>query len=120
MTTTYSKNKKKAASSTVTFDSTGIAAGDLITVSNGSYDMNDGTYIVSNSSAHSITLGDIIPAITEERFCDLEDSIEAIKRRLLILDEPDPKRLEEHKMLEEAYKKYKMIEALIGEKHEAD
>jgi len=120
MTTTYKNNKKKSASSTVTFDSTGIVAGDTIKISGSSYSTTDGTYIVSNTAAHSITLGDLQPVITEERFCDLEDSVEAIKRRLLILDEPSAEKLEKHKMLEEAYLKYKMIEALIGEKREAE
>jgi len=57
-----------------------------------------------------------MPAITEERFADLEDSVEAIKDRLAILDEPDPEKLKQHKILRDAYKKYKMIEALVGEK----
>ena len=87
---TYKNNKKKSASSTVTFDSTGIAPGDLITVSGSNYTTNGGTYTVSNTSAHSITLGDIMPAITEERFADLEDSVEAIKDRLAITRQPCP------------------------------
>lgn len=47
----------------------------------------------------------------------IEKDIEAIKDRLSILDEPSPEKLEQHKMLREAYEKYKMIEKLIGEKH---
>jgi len=109
------KKKKNSTLSTITeFDSAGLSAGDWITVSG--TNSSDGVYTINNTSAHTITVNDAISVITEERFRDLEDSVEAIKRRLAILDEPSPETLEKHKILKDAYNKYKMIEALIGEK----
>lgn len=44
----------------------------------------------------------------------LERNMEKVMERLAILEEPDPKRLEEFKTLKEAYDKYKFIDGLCG------
>ena len=54
----------------------------------------------------------------EKRLRKLEEGLEAIKERLAILDDPNPEKLEKHKMLRDAYNKYKMIEKLIGDNDE--
>lgn len=44
----------------------------------------------------------------------LERNMEKIMERLAILEEPDPKQLEQFKTLKEAYDKYKFVEGLCG------
>lgn len=46
---------------------------------------------------------------------ELIERLEAIEKRLAIIDSADPEQLENHKMLREAYNKYRFIEGLIGE-----
>lgn len=53
-----------------------------------------------------------------ERLDRIETMIGAIAERLALLDEPSPKDLEKHKMLREAYEKYKFTEALCKEKND--
>ncbi len=64
----------------------------------------------SSSSWQSVRLD---PTVTEaiER---LEKNMEKVMERLAILEEPDPKRLEEFKTLKEAYDKYKFVDGLCG------
>ena len=45
----------------------------------------------------------------------LIERIEALEKRLAILEDPTPEQLEKHKMLKEAYTKYKFIEGLCSE-----
>ena len=44
----------------------------------------------------------------------LERNMEKVMERLAILEDPDPKRLEEFKTLQEAYTKYKFVDGLCG------
>lgn len=44
--------------------------------------------------------------------------LEAVEKRLAILEDPTPEQLEKHKMLKEAYTKYKFIEGLCSEENE--
>jgi len=61
-----------------------------------------GDMIFTDSNGKDIKLG------------ELADRMQEIEKRLSILNAPSPEKLEKHKMLEEAYKKYKFIEDLIG------
>lgn len=45
----------------------------------------------------------------------LKNFMQAMEKRLYILEEPDPKKLEKFAALKEAYEYYKMMEKLIGE-----
>lgn len=49
----------------------------------------------------------------------LDRNMEKIMKRLAILEEPDPEKLEQFKTLKDAYTKYKFIEGLCGEKCES-
>lgn len=71
---------------------------------------NSTTYTINTESTFTSFT---IP--TKEQFDNLTDDVEKIKQRLAILDDPSPEKLERHKMLRDAYNKYKMIEKLIGE-----
>jgi hypothetical protein len=46
---------------------------------------------------------------------ELIERLEAVEKRLAILEDPTPEQLENHKMLKEAYTKYKFIEGLCAE-----
>ena len=49
-----------------------------------------------------------------KRLDRMEKMLEKICERLAILEEPDPKRLEEFKQLQDAYNKYKFLDELCG------
>lgn len=51
----------------------------------------------------------------DHSFTDMAKRIEQLEERLSILPEPDAETLENHKMLREAYKKYKFLEGLVKE-----
>ncbi len=74
--------------------------------------VGDGLIYSGSSSWQSVRLD---PTVTEaiER---LEKNMEKVMERLAILEEPDPKRLEEFKTLREAYDKYKFVDGLCGRK----
>lgn len=55
-----------------------------------------------------------VGAEQEKRLDNIEKMLEKIADRLAILEEPDPKRLEEFKTLQEAYNKYKFVDELCG------
>lgn len=63
--------------------------------------MNDIMFTDSNGKDHSFT--------------DMTKRIATLEERLSILPEPDAETLENHKMLREAYKKYKFLEGLVKE-----
>lgn len=75
-----------------------------------------GHYAGASSSANS-NKGLSWAEKTDRRLDKIEKSLESVKHHLAILDEPSPELLEKNKALKKAYKKYKMIEALIGEQN---
>lgn len=56
------------------------------------------------------------PALLK-RIDNIEKIIEGIAKRLSILDNPDPKKLAQYKMLKEAYTKYIFLEKLCAEEN---
>ena len=51
----------------------------------------------------------------DHKVTELIERLEAVEKRLAILQDPTPEQLENHKMLKEAYTKYKFIEGLCTE-----
>lgn len=49
------------------------------------------------------------------RIARIEKLIEGISKRLSVLDDPDPAKLAQYKMLKEAYTKYLFLEKLCAE-----
>ena len=49
----------------------------------------------------------------------LIERLEAVEKKLAILEDPTPEQLEKHKMLKEVYTKYKFIEGLCSEEDES-
>lgn len=45
---------------------------------------------------------------------ELIERLEVVEKKLAILEDPTPEQLEKHKMLKEAYTKYKFIEGLCS------
>lgn len=72
---------------------------------------NTGWYTIAGSAYT------VVDSVEMTKIKKIEADVAAIKDRLAILDEPSPEKLEQYKMLKEAYTKYKMIEKLIGEKN---
>jgi len=88
----------------------GIDSANVIDISSTAIDTTGWVTIVGDGGQYTIESQELI------KIRKMEKDIEAIKDKLAILDEPSPEKLEQHKMLKEAYLKYKMIEKLIGDK----
>ena len=74
--------------------------------------INAGTGLIYSDGVWQATVS-IDPTLLE-KIDNLERNMEKIMERMAILDEPDPKRLEEFKTLKDLYDKYKFADALCG------
>ena len=72
----------------------------------------DTGFLVSDGSDWSVVGGGIDPL--NERLKKVERNLERVMKRLSVLDEPTDEQLEKHKMLKDAYTKYKFLEELCG------
>ena len=55
----------------------------------------------------------------DHKVTELIKRLETVEKRLAILEDPTPEQLENHKMLKEAYTKYKFIEGLCTEENDS-
>ena len=77
------------------------SSGNLV-IDRGLTDPEEGELMYTDSSGKSFPIGKMF------------ERIEKIEKRLAMIEDADPEQLENHKMLREAYTKYKFIEGLIG------
>jgi len=73
-----------------------------IAVGSGLKDPDEGELMYTSSNGKSFPIGKMF------------ERIEKLEERLAMIENADPEQLEKHKMLREAYTKYKFIEGLIG------